>query len=177
MSGPDSAERQALAELGLGEDSGGSSLFRARSPLSRRETPLARPVDAEAKLQPFSWGWTLASIVVFAVFQLGFGWAAGKWLFIGPYLTENMRFFVEGAINLLSYFLSGLLIGVVSPRVRLLEPALGAAIVVVATLSVGLFTPNRLLAMGPLKLAFGGALAFGLALWGATLGERFTRQI
>lgn len=176
MSEPDTAERQALAELGLG----GDPTPPRRSPgtaLAGSGAPLAVPVGADERAQPFSWGWTLASVLVFAAFQVAFGWLAGRWLFTGQYLTENLRFFVEGGINLLSYFLSGLVVGAISPRLRLLEPALGAALVVVATLSVGLFTPNRMLAMGPLKLVIGGALAFALALWGATLGERLTRQL
>lgn len=177
MSGPDSAERQALAELGLGRQSSAPPRRSGRSSLAGSGAPLAVPVEAGDKAQPFSWGWTLASVLVFGAFQITFGWLAGRWLFTGQYLTENMRFFVEGGINLLSYFLSGLVVGAISPRLRLLEPALGAALVVVATLSVGLFTPNRMLAMGPLKLVIGGGLAFALALWGATLGEKWTRQM
>lgn len=157
-----SPERQALAEM-LGD-----------APPSAPPRPQPAPSGEQ---EPFSWTWTFISILIFGVAQVGLGWLAGTYLFTGQYLTENMRYFVEGSINLASYFLSGLLIGVISPRVRLLEPALGAAIVVVATLSVGLFTPNRLLGMGPMKLLIGGGLAFGLALWGAWIGERFTKQV
>lgn len=170
MTRPDSAERQALAELGLGDS---RPLPVPHSDL----VPEATPVETPPGARPFSWGWALASALVFGAFQLTFGWAASTWIFKGQFLTENMRFFVEGSINLVSYFLSGFLIGVVSPRVRILEPAVGAALVVVATLSVGLFTPSRFLSMGPLKLLIGGALAFGMALWGAILGERITRQL
>lgn len=160
-----SPEQQALAEM-LGHAKPGPA---AKTP--------APATSATSEPEAFSWNWTLLSVLIFGVAQVGLGFLAGEYLFTGRYLTENMRFFVEGSINLASYFLSGLLIGVISPRVRLLEPAIGAAIVVVATLSVGLFTPNRLLGMGPMKLLIGGGLAFMLALWGAWIGERFTRQV
>jgi hypothetical protein len=120
----------------------------------------------------FSWTWVGISLAVFISLQIVLGYFAGRYV-LAHYFSEGLLFAVAGSLGLGSYFLGGLLIGVVSPRVRMLEPVVGALLAVLATIAVGLLTPALGLKSG--KLVLGGMLAFLMAVWGAKLGDKLTR--
>jgi len=130
----------------------------------------------DAAKDAFSWKWVGASMVVFITFELLLGGLLGK-IVAGSYRSLSLNFALQGALNLTSYFVGGLFIGVVSPRVRIDEPAAGAFFSVALMLCMALFTPYSFIHFSFTKLIFGGAIAFVLALTGARIGEKITGRI
>lgn len=120
--------------------------------------------------RPFSVRWMFASLLVFIALELLLGKLVSEWA--GGYMSLSLRFLLQGALNLFSYFLGGFIIGVISPGLRREEPAVAALLAVALMLSMSLFTPYSFIRFSVLKLVLGGAIAFGLALTGARLGER-----
>ena len=123
--------------------------------------------------RPFSYKWMIISIVVFIGIELVLGGVIGK-LVVGRYLSHSLAFLLQGVLNLTSYFLGGLLIGVVSPGLRIHEPAAGAFISVALMLGLSLFTPYSFIQFSLTKMLIGGVIALLLALTGAELGEKLT---
>ena len=125
---------------------------------------------------PFSWGWVWISFVGFLVFQVLLSKFATPYVTQG-YQTAHFRFLVEGAITLAAYYLGGFLTGFISPRVRLLEPAVAAGLAMFAALSVGWFTPQIWYQFGMFKFLLGGGAAASLAYAGAFSAERLTGSV
>ena len=113
---------------------------------------------------------------MFVLVELVLGGLVGH-LLVGRFFSISLHFAMQGFLNLLSYFLGGILIGVISPRVRIDEPAAGAFLSVALMLTLTLFTPFSFIQFSLTKLLIGGAVAFGLALVGARIGERLTGRI
>ncbi|MEM8560294.1 MAG: hypothetical protein AAGG50_20935 [Bacteroidota bacterium] len=126
-------------------------------------------------LAPFSWGWMFASMAAFVGIELVLGALVGGVL-LGNAFSYNLRFLLQGLLNVSSYFLGGLLIGALSPGLRLREPAVGAFLAVALMLSLTALTPFRFIGASGWKLLLGGGIAFALALVGAALGEKLTGQ-
>lgn len=122
--------------------------------------------------QPFSRNWMLASMAIFIVSELLLGGLVGSW--VQGYASIGLRFLLQGLLQLASYFVGGVIIGAISPGVRIHEPAAGAFLSVALMLSVTLFTPYSFMRFSVAKLMLGGAIAFALGLAGAKLGERLT---
>ena len=123
--------------------------------------------------QPFSWRWTLASMATFMVAELLLGVLVGE-LVVGRYKSISLSFMLQGLLHLASFFVGGVIIGVVSPGVRIKEPAVGAAFTVATMLMLTMFTPYTFMRMDGGKLLIGGLIAFVIAMSGAKLGERLT---
>ena len=128
------------------------------------------------KHQPFSWKWVIISMVTFVALELILGGVVGD-LVAAQYKSLHLKFVLQGVLNLSGYFIGGFLIGVVSPKVRIHEPAVGAFASVALMLSLTFFTPYTFLRFSTAKLVIGGLVAFCLALCGAKLGEKITGQI
>ncbi len=108
----------------------------------------------------FFW-WTAVSALIVLGYQLLVGALVGNYLELQSWSGLN-RWLVEQTLRLTGCFMAGLVVGVVSPGRRILEPALGA-----------------LLAQGGLWLV-GSPLwvwsAFPVTLAGAWLGERLSSR-
>ncbi len=128
------------------------------------------------KHQKFSWRWVIISMVTFVALELILGGVVAD-LVAGKHMSLHLKFVIQGALNLSSYFIGGFLIGIISPKVRIHEPAVGAFASVALMLSLTFFTPYTFLRFSPGKLVVGGIVAFVLALTGAKLGEKVTGQI
>lgn len=126
--------------------------------------------------EPFSWKWVFISLAIFIGMEVILGVLLG-YVVVGRYVSLSLRFLLQGLLNLASYFVGGFLIGVVSPRVRVVEPAVGAFFAVAATIGLTLFTPYAFIRFSMTKILIGGAIAFALALTGAKLGERLTGRL
>lgn len=126
----------------------------------------------EQTKQPFSRKWVLISMAIFIGIELFLGGFVGN--LAGGYMSIHLRFMLQGLLNLISYFIGGFIIGVISPGVRIYEPAAGAFLSVGVMLILTFFTPYRFIHFSLVKLLIGGGIAFGLALYGARLGEKVT---
>jgi hypothetical protein len=126
--------------------------------------------------RPFSWKWVLISIAVFMATEALLGWLVGEFL-VGRYISAPGDFRVQGILYLVSYFVGGFVVGVISPGLRLWEPAVGAFFSVASSLLIAVFMPLRFFQFSTWKLLIGGAIAFALALTGAELGEKLTGNL
>lgn len=113
----------------------------------------------------------LLSMLIFIVTEIVLGIWIGK-VVAGRYTSISLGFMVKGLLNLVSYFVGGFTIGLISPGLRIYEPAAGAFLCVALMLAVSLFTPYRFIQFSMTKMLIGGGIAFCLALAGARLGER-----
>lgn len=130
----------------------------------------------QAKTRPFSTGWVVASVLLFMGVELFLGGFVGE-VICGRYFSQMLALRLQVVLNLSSYFIGGFIIGLISPGIRMLEPAIGAAISVALTLLIAVFLPSVFLRVTQDKLLIGGAIAFALALAGAYLGERLAGNI
>lgn len=121
--------------------------------------------------RPFAMKWVLASMTLFIGTELLLGGLIGGAI-TGRFTSLNLQFMLQGLLNLVSYFVGGVLIGFLSPGLRIHEPAIGAFLSVALVLSLSLFTPYSFIRFSLTKMLIGGAIAFWLALAGAKLGER-----
>ena len=126
--------------------------------------------------QPFSWGWLWGSVSIFVLTQLVLAFLVGD-LLLGARIPHGLQQMVQGFLMLLSYFVGGFLIGVISPKIRVIEPALGAFASIFLVVIFSFLMPNNYVYFEWLRLLIGGVVAFGLAMYGAVLGERLTKQM
>ena len=126
--------------------------------------------------QPFSKTWMIASAGIFIAVELFLGGLIGEAV-VGRFLSISLRFLIQGLLNLVSFFIGGFIIGLISPGIRTREPAVGAFISVALMLCLSFFTPYIFIHFSFSKMLIGGILAFFLALAGARLGERVAGNI
>ncbi len=128
--------------------------------------------------QPFSTGWVIASIVIFTALELLIGLVLAPAIFAGRMVASQMwRIRVEMLMHLGSFFLGGILVGLLSPGVRLLEPAVGAFVSVLLVFLWAVFMPYSWFHFDLSKIVVGGGIAFGLGLAGAYSGEKWMGNI
>lgn len=125
------------------------------------------------KDQPFSKKWMLASMAIFIGTELLLGGIVGE-IVIGRFMSLSLRFMLQGLLNLVSFFIGGFIIGVISPGLRIREPATGAFLSVALMLILSIFTPYSFIRFSLTKMIVGGVVAFFLALTGAKIGEKVT---
>lgn len=119
----------------------------------------------------FSKKWVLASMAIFIGIELFLGGLIGN-LVVGRFMSISLKFMLQGLLNLVSFFIGGFIIGLISPGIRIHEPAVGAFLSVSFMLCITFFTPYSFMHFSFTKMLIGGAIAFFLALSGAKLGER-----
>jgi len=127
----------------------------------------------ENPAQAFSRKWVIISLVVFTAVEIVLGLVIGQFLF-GGYFSYNLHLFLQSLLHLASYFIGGVIIGVISPGGVIFEPAIGAFLSIALMLVISLISPFGLFGFSLLKLLIGGGIAFFLALTGARIGERMT---
>ena len=128
------------------------------------------------KTAPFSNAWLVISIVLFCAVELFLGGFVGG-VVLGKYVSQMLHLKLQMMLNLGSYFIGGILIGVLSPGIRIIEPAVGAFISVGMVLCISYFLPHYFIRMEFSKLLIGGGIAFALAYFGARFGEKLTGNI
>jgi hypothetical protein len=121
--------------------------------------------------QPFSIKWVVLSMIVFITVELILGGLVGN-LIVGKFTSINLKFTLQGVLNLSSYLIGGFIVGLVSPGIRIHEPGVGAFLAIALMLTLTLFTPFAFIQFSPMKLLLGGGIAFCLAIAGAMWGER-----
>ena len=126
---------------------------------------------SDNEVHAFSMKWVLFSVLIYITAEIGLGlWVGG--VVVGKYISISLRFMLQGLLNLASYFVGGFIIGLISPGLRIYEPAAGAFLAVSLTLLLSFFTPYSFIPFSMTKMLLGGGIAFFLALAGARLGER-----
>ncbi len=123
----------------------------------------------------FSKKWVLISLAVFLGVEVVLGGLVGR-LVLGGFASRPLGLRIELLLMLASYFVGGLTIGLVSRSVRLLEPAIAAFIAVALTFLYTAFTPLLFFGFSFGRILVGGGIAFGLALFGADIGERMAAR-
>jgi len=123
--------------------------------------------------QPFSTKWMLASMAIFIGIELLLGGIVGQ-IVVGRFMSLSLRFMLQGLLNVVSFFIGGFIIGVISPGLRVREPATGAFLSVALMLILSIFTPYSFIRFSLTKMIIGGVIAFCLALTGAKIGEKVT---
>ena len=121
----------------------------------------------------FSKFWMFASMALFIVIELIIGGLIGEYL-IGRYLSISLSFTLQGLLNLSAYLIGGFIIGLISPGLRIGEPAIGAFLSVGVMLMMSFFTPFVFIQFSLTRWLIGGIIAAFLAFAGAELGERMT---
>ena len=119
----------------------------------------------------FSKKWMIISMIIFIATEVALGIVVGEFI-VGKYVSMNLRFLVQGMLNIASYFVGGFIIGLISPGLRIYEPAAGAFLSVAVMFCITFLTPFRFIHFSMIKVIIGGGIAFFLALAGARLGER-----
>jgi len=126
--------------------------------------------------RPFSTGWTLCSVVLF----LGVELVIGQWLaplISGAYVSPMWHMQTQMILHLASFYLGGVLVGLLSPGIRLREPAIGAFVSVMVVFMMSFFMPTIFYQFTLSKVLVGGGFAFVLALMGAYSGEKFMGNV
>lgn len=123
------------------------------------------------KYHSFSKKWMFASMVIFIGVELFIGGLIGNFV-LGRFMSLSLRFMLQGLLNLISFFIGGFIIGLISPGVRIHEPAVGAFFSVSIMLCLSIFTPYSFIHFSLTKMLMGGVAAFFLALIGARFGEK-----
>lgn len=129
-----------------------------------------------SKTHPFSTKWMFASMGIFITVELFLGGLVGN-LVVGTYMSISLRFVLQGLLHLVSFFIGGFIIGLISPGIRIDEPAIGAFLSVAIMLGLTFFTPYSFIQFSLTKMLVGGVIAFILALLGARLGERLVGNV
>lgn len=126
--------------------------------------------------RPFSNAWCLVSVVLFLTVEWFIGVMVGPKV-VGVYVSQPFHLQLQMMMHLVAFFLGGFGVGLLSPGVRLKEPAVGAAISVAASFTLAFFVPHAWFIFSWSRLLLGGAIAVGLAVAGAYSGERFMGNI
>lgn len=128
-------------------------------------------------IREFSWKWVGISFAVFLVFEvilgtalLSMGGNSAMWF---ASLYAKFEVFLQAG----SFFLGGLLIGLISRDVRILEPCIGAVLSASLVLISPSFMPGVQQSSGTIKIVFLFGSALVLSFLGARTGERFTKKI
>ncbi|MEW6280238.1 MAG: hypothetical protein AB1758_16540, partial [Candidatus Eremiobacterota bacterium] len=118
------------------------------------EDPLTGVRFRRENLRPFSWAWVWMSIGSFLVAQSILAAIGLRMATIHGHLLREVLF------NVATYYIGGFMIGVVSPKIRVMEPAVAAVITMFLVMSVGMWFPTNLLPFNLGKAVIMGALVF-----------------
>lgn len=122
-----------------------------------------------------SWPWVAGAFAIYVVTEVVLGGLLSGLL--TGFVSWPFRMRLEVLLMAASWWLGGLLVGLISPKVRLVEPAIAAALAVLLTMLYAVFVPIGWFRISLGRAAVGSAIAFGLALWGADTGERLAARM
>lgn len=127
--------------------------------------------------QPFSWSWAIASVAIFTVMEIAIAVFLAPAIFAGRLASPMLQMRLQVLMHLASFYVGGVAVGVISPRVRLTEPAVGAFLAVMITFMMSFFLPSHWLSFDVSRLVVGGGIAFVIALAGAWTGEKWMGNV
>lgn len=124
----------------------------------------------------FSTGWVWMSLAFFTVVEVVMGGLVAPVL-SGRFFSHVAMLRLEVVVILASYFAGAFAIGLISPSVRVIEPAVGAALSAMMPFLIGVFSPVRFFHLGGTSPWIAAAIAFFVAMAGADTGERFAARM
>ena len=127
--------------------------------------------------QPFSWSWVVASVLIITGMEIGIAVVISPLLLASRLATQMVQLRLDMLMHLGSFLLGGWLVGIISPRVRMWEPAVGAAISVIIVFLMSFFLPYSWMRWDWNKILIGGGIAFVLALAGAYTAEKWMGNV
>lgn len=127
-------------------------------------------------IKDLSWMWVFSSFWVFVLLELFLGGFIGA-MVVGRFVPHMLTYQIEVLLLLSSFFIGGAIVGLISPTVRVLEPALAGFFSVLLTFSVSFFSPYQFIVFSWTKVIIGGGIAFLLALFGARFGEKISARM
>ena len=127
--------------------------------------------------QPFSTWWMIASVLIFTAMEIAIAIVIAPAIFAGRLASPMLQMRLEMLMHLGSFLVGGLFVGIISPRVRMMEPAVGAIIAVALVFLMSVFMPYSFFHWSWTKIAVGGGIAFALALFGAYTGEKWMGNV
>ncbi len=116
-------------------------------------------------MEHIDWKWVAISIVIFLIAQIVLNFV----FTVFGVLTLGFGFLIFLVAKPIIYFVGGYITGRVSPGVTVLEPAIGAVVIVVAGT---VFDAIQARPGGLVGTILSGIIAFFFALLGARAGER-----
>lgn len=126
--------------------------------------------------RPFSTAWMLASVGLFLGCELIIGTWIGP-MVLGKYVSPMFHLQLQMMMHLASFYLGGFLVGLISPGVRLQEPAAAAFLSVGVVFMISFFMPTFFYPFSLGRMLVGGVIALLLALAGAYSGEKVMGNI
>lgn len=132
-------------------------------------------VDAlgiRGQTHPFSTRWVIASVVIYTAMEIAIAVVIAPAIFAGRLASPMLQMRLQMLMHLGSFYVGGVAVGMLSPGVRLAEPAIGAFVAVAIVFLMSFFLPHAFLHWDTTKILIGGGIAFALALAGAFTGER-----
>lgn len=120
---------------------------------------------------PFSTRWVIASVLIYTAMETAIAVFLAPAIFAGRLGSPMLEMRLQMLMHLASFYLGGIAVGVISPGVRLTEPAVGAFVSVGIVFLMSFFLPHAFMHFDLTKIMIGGGIAFGLALAGAWTGE------
>jgi hypothetical protein len=112
-------------------------------------------------------------MVIFIVAEILIGILIGN-IIVGRYVSMGLKFMMQGLCMIGAFFAGGVVVGFISPGLRIFEPACGAFLSVTTMMFISWLTPNRFYGYSLEKALLGGTLAFVLAMIGAKIGEKLS---
>ena len=126
--------------------------------------------------RPFSMAWMFASVALYLGSELTIGTWLGP-LVVGKYVSPMFHLQLQMMMHLGAFYLGGFLVGLLSPGVRLQEPAVAAFLSVVVVFMISFFMPTFFYPFSMGRMVIGGLIALVLALAGAYSGEKMMGNI
>lgn len=127
--------------------------------------------------QPFSWAWVIAAVVIITGMEIAIAVVISPLLLASRLATQMVQLRLDMLMHLASFLVGGWVVGVISPRVRMWEPAVGAAISVAIVFLMSVFLPHTWMRWDWNKIFIGGGIAFVLALAGAYTAEKWMGNV
>jgi len=131
----------------------------------------------EGQTHPFSTKWVMASVLIYTAMEIGIAVFLAPAIFAGRLASPMLQIRLEMLMHLASFYVGGVAVGVISPGVRLAEPAIGAFIAVLLVFLMSFFMPMSFMNFDTTKIVIGGGIAMVLALMGAFTGERIMGNV
>lgn len=137
-----------------------------------------KKVARQIKLaKDFSFLWVLYSLVIFVVVEIFLAGIIGQMVVSGRFMPHTLNYLLEVVLIIMSFFIGGVIIGMISSKIRILEPAIAAFLCVLLTLSITFFSPYAFMTFSWTKVFIGGGTAFFLAWFGAYVGEKLSARL